>query len=172
MLARLFEVRETRGKGKGLFSRELMPKGTAVFIECLACSKITKTGFQLLPEDDKNFILKYGYAKADGSYLVPCDEIIYLNHSCKANTLDSGHGFDIVVRDIAKGEEATYDYRLFHDSDDLSFQCLCRENVCCGTVRCVHPPLEELARFWSRRVDSALKCISNVSQPLGKKLPI
>ena len=54
---------------------------------------------------------KYGYTKADGSYLVPCDEINYLNHSCNASVLDSGRGFDIVVKDIAKGEEATHDYR-------------------------------------------------------------
>jgi hypothetical protein len=26
--------------------------------------------------------------------------------------------------------------------------------------------------YFEQRVDSALKCISNVSQPLGKKLPI
>lgn len=48
--------------------------------------------------------MKYGYAEADGSYLVPCDEIIYLDHSCNANTLDFDRGFDIVVRDIAKGD--------------------------------------------------------------------
>jgi hypothetical protein len=104
MLARLFEVSETRGKGKGLFARELVPKGMAVFFECQPCRNITKTSFQLLPEDEKNFILKYGYAEPDGSYLVPCDEIIYLDHSCNANTLDFDRGFDIVVRDIAKGD--------------------------------------------------------------------
>jgi uncharacterized protein len=105
MVARLFEVRETRGKGKGLFARELVPKRMAVFFECQACmQEDNKTGFQWLPEDEKNFILKYGYAKANGSYLVPCDEIIYLDHSCNANTLDFDRGFDIVVRDIAKGD--------------------------------------------------------------------
>lgn len=69
-----------------------------------AMQEDNKDGFQLLPEDEKNFILKYGYAEADGSYLVPCDEIIHLDHSCNANTLDFDRGFDIVVRDIAKGD--------------------------------------------------------------------
>lgn len=43
MLARLFEVSEARGKGKGLFARELVPKGMAVFFECqpAAWEKIT-----------------------------------------------------------------------------------------------------------------------------------
>lgn len=108
--------------------------------------------------------------QADGSYLVPCDEIIYLNHSCNANILDSGRGFDMAVRDIAKGEEVTYDYRLFHDSDELAFQCLCGEQVCCKTVRCVNPPSGELANFWDARIRSAMESMNEVYQPLGKLL--
>jgi hypothetical protein len=43
---------------------------------------------------EKRFNFKYGCRKADGSHLLPCDEIIYLNHSCNANILDSEKGFD------------------------------------------------------------------------------
>jgi nucleoside-diphosphate-sugar epimerase len=67
----------------------------------------------MLTDIEKCLILKYAYRKADSSYFLPYDEIIYLNHSCNANILDSGKGFDIVVRDISRGEEATYDYRSF-----------------------------------------------------------
>ena len=168
MLARLFEVRETGSRGKGLFAKLPVPKGTIVFFECQQCKKIQRDAFLQLAEKDRNFVLEYGYAKPDGSYLLPCDEIIYLNHSCNANILDSGRGFDIVVRDIAKGEEATYDYRLFGEGTELGFQCLCGEGVCCGVVRSVHPPPKELAGFWKERIDSALGCAGNVYQPLGK----
>ncbi|MEW6604130.1 MAG: SET domain-containing protein [Thermoproteota archaeon] len=120
MPARLFEVRETGDRGKGLFAKEFVPKGTIVFFECQRCVRISKGSFALLYEEEKAFVLKYGYTKPDGSYLVPCDGIIYLNHSYNANILDSGCGFDIVVRDISNGEEATYDYRLFHDSAELA----------------------------------------------------
>ncbi|AFU59121.1 hypothetical protein Ngar_c21910 [Candidatus Nitrososphaera gargensis Ga9.2] len=85
MLARFFEVGETRDKGKGLFAKELVPKGTIVFFECKQCKRISKD--DLLAEEEKAFVQKYGYTKADGSYLVPCDEIIYFNHSCNANIL-------------------------------------------------------------------------------------
>jgi SET domain-containing protein len=106
----------------------------------------------VIPIKEKSFIFKYGYKKVDGSYLLPCDEIIYLNHSCNANILDFRKGFDIVVKDIAKGEEATYDYRsFFHDSDE--FECICGEDNCCRIVRSIYdhnhhtPPSIELLEF-------------------------
>jgi SET domain-containing protein len=39
--------------------------------------------------------------------------------------LGADPGFDIVVRDIKKGEELTYDYRDFYD--DIKMQCHCGE---------------------------------------------
>src|SRR5919108_5970025 len=119
MLAKLFEVKDTGDKGKGLFAKEQIPKGTIVSFECQDCTRISKDDFELiLTNKEKSLILRYGYRKADGSYLLPCDETIYLNHSCNANILDSGRGFDIVVKNIAKGEEATYDYRFFFQDSD------------------------------------------------------
>jgi hypothetical protein len=122
----------------------------------------------LLAKDEKTFVQEYGYTKGDGSCLVLCDEIIYLNHSCNTNIRDSGRGLDIVVRDTARGEEATYDYRLFHDSDELAFRCLCGGNTCCETVKCVYPPSEELKSFWYTKISSTMKKMDTVYQPLGK----
>jgi SET domain-containing protein len=85
---------------------------------------------------------------------MPCDEVFYLNHSCNPKILDPGLGFDIVV--MAAGEEATYDYRTFHDRDDIEFTCLCRAESCCRRVVCVHPPATELREYWDLRLDSAL----------------
>ena len=114
MLTKLFEVKNTGNKGKGLFAKVPIPKGTIVSFECPKCLRISKDDFKfILTNNEKSLILRYAYRKADGSYLLPCDEIIYLNHSCNAKILGSEKGFDIVVKDIAKGEEATYDYRSF-----------------------------------------------------------
>jgi SET domain-containing protein len=170
MLARLFEVWQTRDKGKALFARAFVPKGTIIAFECQQCRRISQERFALLRKDERDHILRYGYIKADGSHLLPCDEIIYLNHSCNANILDSGRGYDTVVRDIAKGEEATYDYRVFRDRDDLAFQCLCGENSCCGTVRCVYPRPSALTIAWADKINSALKNMDEVRQPLKEKV--
>jgi uncharacterized protein len=141
--------------------------------------RMSKDDFEsILTNKEKSRILKYGYRKADGSYLLPCDEIVYLNHSCNANILDSGKGFDIVVKNISKGEEATYDYRSFffiHDSDE--FECMCDEDNCCKIVRSIHDHDHnhhsqpcELTKFWQSRVSTALSCIDKTCQPLKSRI--
>jgi uncharacterized protein len=179
MLARLlFELKDAGSKGKGLFAKDLIPKGTAVYFECTQCIRVSKDDFEsMLTKEKKSYILKYAYRKTDGSYLLPCDEIIYLNHSCNANILDSRKGLDIVVNDIAKGEEATYDYRIFFHSDEFEFECMCGEDNCCKVVKSIddQPQAQrsELMKFWKRRVDDALICIDKVEQqPLKDKLPV
>jgi uncharacterized protein len=179
MLAKLFEVKDAGDKGKGLFAKEPIPIGTIVSFECQQCIRISKDDFELiLTNKEKSLILRYGYRKADGSYLLPCDEIIYLNHSCSANILDSGKGFDIVVKNIARGEEATYDYRFFffffQNSDE--FECMCGEDNCCKIVRSIYdqhnPQRCEVLEFWKKRVEAALICIDKIDkQPLKDKLP-
>jgi hypothetical protein len=176
MLAKLFEVKDTAKKGKGLFAKEPIPKGTIVSFECQDCIRMSKDDFEfILTNNEKSLILRYGYRKADGSYLLPCDEIIYLNHSCNANILDSGKGFDIVVKDMSKGEEATYDYRSFFFHDPEEFECICCEDNCCKVVRSIHdqhnnPQRFELMKIWKRSVNDALICSDKVDQPLNDKL--
>ena len=178
MLAKLFEVEDAGYKGKGLFAKEPIPKGTIVSFECQDCIRISKYDFEfILTSKEKSLILKYGYRKADGSYFLPCDEIIYLNHSCNANILDSGKGFDMVVKDIARGEEATYDYRsFFFFQDPEEFECMCGEDNCCKIVRSVHdqhnPQRCELWEIWRRRVDDALICSNKIDQPLNESYRI
>ncbi len=94
MLAKLFKLKDAGGKGKGLFAKDLILKGTIVSVECTQCRGISKQDFELISTMEKRFNFKYGCRKADGSHLLPCDEIIYLNHSCNANILDSEKGFD------------------------------------------------------------------------------
>jgi SET domain-containing protein len=175
MLAKLFEVKNTGNKGKGLFAKVPIPKGTIVSFECPICIRISKDDFKsLLTNNEKSLILRYAYRKADGSYLLPCDEIIYLNHSCNAKILDSEKGFDIVVKDIAKGEEATYDYRSFFFHDPEEFECICGEDNCCKIVRSVHdqhnPRRFEVMKIWKKSVHDALIYSDKIAQPLNEKL--
>lgn len=80
MLAKLFELKGAGGTGKGLglFAKEPIPQGTGVSFECTQCRRISKDDFESIPTKEKSFIFKYGYRKVDGSYLLQCDEIIYL----------------------------------------------------------------------------------------------
>ena len=170
MLAKLFDVKETREKGKGLFAKEFIPKGTIVCFACKKCKVFTavELGYDTMSEAEKMKLLDWAYRQKDGLFVAPCDETRYINHSCNANVLGTEFGFDIVVRDIQKGEEATYDYRDFYD--DVKMPCMCGETNCCKVVTFVHPAPTELKEFWDKKINSALKLINEVKQPLNKAL--
>ena len=61
---------------------------------------------------------------------------MFLNHCCEPNCEteeDDGRIFITAVRDIAPGEELTYEYNL-HDSDDEPGVCHCGTAGCRGTM--------------------------------------
>jgi hypothetical protein len=170
MIAKLFEIKETKNRGKGLFAKKLIPKGTIICFECNNDKIIPKLEFDKLSNKVKGEILEHAYIRKDGSVLNPCDETIYLNHSCNSNILDAGKGFDIIVKDIKKGEEATYDYRVFYEDRSFSMNCSCGENNCCRVIRCIHPVPKELKSFWNKKIKESLSLIKKVEQPLKKEI--
>jgi SET domain-containing protein len=62
---------------------------------------------------------------------------MFFNHSCDPNceTEQDEHGriYISTVRDVAAGEELTYEYNL-HDSDEDSQDCYCSAPNCRGTM--------------------------------------
>ena len=168
MIAKLVEVKEIKGKGKGLFAKEFIPKGTIICFECIKCRTLSGIEPDKMSIKEKENLFNYAYRKKDGSFIAPCDETRYLNHSCNANVLGTELGFDIVVRDIKKGEEATYDYRDFYE--DIKMPCNCGEKNCCKVVTFEHPVPAELARYWKKEVDAALQMVNKVKQPLKEEL--
>ncbi|MDE3104898.1 MAG: SET domain-containing protein-lysine N-methyltransferase [Acidobacteriota bacterium] len=61
---------------------------------------------------------------------------MFLNHCCDPNCEteeEDGRIFIRAIRDIAAGEELTYEYHL-HDSDDSSADCSCGAANCRGTM--------------------------------------
>jgi len=165
MKAKLFEVKKVKEKGKGLFAKQFIPIGTITWFKCDKCREFTRQEIDSLSEKRRKFVFWHAYKTENGNYILPCDEASFTNHSCNANTLDSGKGFDIVVRDIEKGEEVTYDYRFFYDIDMV---CKCGEENCCKRVKSVHPIPEKLQSYWNSKIEPALRQIKKVPQPLDK----
>ena len=61
---------------------------------------------------------------------------MFINHSCDPNCESDNIGgrvFIVAVRDIAAGEELTYEYNL-HDSDEEDADCHCGAEKCRGTM--------------------------------------
>jgi hypothetical protein len=61
---------------------------------------------------------------------------MFINHSCDPNCESDNIGgrvFIVAIRDIAPGEELTYEYNL-HDSDEDEADCYCGAEKCRGTM--------------------------------------
>ena len=62
---------------------------------------------------------------------------MFINHCCDPNCEteqdENGRVFVTTVRDVAAGEELTYEYNL-HDSDEDNQDCYCGTPICRGTM--------------------------------------
>lgn len=60
-----------------------------------------------------------------------------VNHSCEPNAavrIDGTTATLWAVRDIAAGEEISFDYSTILDEDDFTMECLCGTPSCRGTI--------------------------------------
>jgi hypothetical protein len=121
------QARSTDYKGWGSFAIEPISKGEAV---------ASFGGFVTSKDELKNFDaerISRAIQISDDLYLVsgpnpePGDQI---NHSCDPNCGLMGATIVVAIRDIAIGEELSYDYAM-SDSDDYDeFSCECKSPNC------------------------------------------
>ncbi len=162
MIADLFVVKRSPkyGKGeKGIFAKQFIPKGTIVYFDCKKCKRLnTKKELAKLSKVELLFYNNYGRY---------CDDrMLYNNHSCNPNVMDFGNDVDIVVRNIKKGEEQTEDYRIFNRELHFDGGCKCGEKNCMKNTTYRSPASKKLRRFWDNEINTALKLVPYVKQPL------
>lgn len=147
-------------KGYGLFATRPIPKGTVTFVQ--DGLDIVISSEQLSGVDPKlqDYVEKYSYEDFLGNRVISWDLGKYMNHDDDANTLSTGYGFEIAVRDIEEGEEVTDDYRIFSTHHDLTFQ---NRNL---SLEEISPWPEHLIKDWDVRCLAALKTIGTIEQPL------
>lgn len=147
-------------KGYGLIALKDIPKGTVTFVQdgldiVIPQNKINKIDPKLL-----SYVDKYSFEDFMGNRIVSWDLGKYMNHDDQANTLTTGYGFEVAVRDIKKGEEVTDDYRIFSTHHDTSFSCEVKE------VEELRPWPAELIKLWDLKAHAALNVFQEVNQPL------
>lgn len=148
--------------GYGVVATDFIPLGTITYVKD-DMEIVLKEDHHLHFDDRyKDLIEKYSYTDADGSKVLSWDIAKYVNHSCECNTLSTGYGFEIAIKDIHPGEQITDDYGMFHIESEMD--CLCGADVC----RQVIGRNEFLANSgkWDNLVRQALGCFETVSQPL------
>jgi len=125
-------VRSSPIHAAGVFAIDPIPKGTRV---------LEYTGERMKHEaadalyDHRPYTYLFGFG--DGSHVIDGYGLaMYVNHSCDPNCEteedDQRHVWISAMRDIAAGEELTYDYFLYDGDGDAP--CTCGHANCRGTM--------------------------------------
>jgi SET domain-containing protein len=100
------------------------------------------TGERISPEEGDNRYehreVTYLFGMEDGKTVIDGHGMAaFINHSCDPNCETDeieGKVWIIAIRDIAPGEEITYDYNLYGGSENDPAPCFCRARGCRGTM--------------------------------------
>lgn len=80
----------------------------------------------------------YLFCIGEGDYVIDGDSVAaFINHCCEPNCETDEfdeHIWIIAQRDIAAGEELTYDYNLYDGDDDDEAPCHCGAKQCRGSM--------------------------------------
>jgi uncharacterized protein len=129
------EVRESIIKGKGVFAKKNIPKGTrlAIFGGTLMLIDEIKN----LPEHLKKYTMQIEerFVLGPPQNATEPDETDYFNHSCEPNSGFEGQMFLVAMRDIKENEEITFDYAMVVSESvgsDIVFEmeCKCMSRNC------------------------------------------
>ena len=148
--------------GHGVFATAFIPKGTIVYVIDPLELTITPEQFEAYPEILKSSIDKYSYRDAAKNKIVSWDYAKYVNHCCDCNTMSSGYGFEVAIRDIQEGEEITDEYGMFNIECEMDLHC--NSGVCRKKLR--KDDFDHYHKEWDGKVLPALQQVFNVDQPL------
>lgn len=149
--------------GFGVFAAAFIPKGTIVYIKDPLEIEISEEDPRLLDPEMLRIIERYSYIEPTGNRVLSWDLAKYMNHSCEPNTISTGYGFEIALRDIQKGEQITDEYGLLNIEKNMP--CGCGAAACRGWVR--QDDVERHGSHWDDKVRGALARYTSVPQPLA-----
>lgn len=160
--------------GHGVFATRAIPCGSIVYVQDALDIVITQHDPRLNDPRYGKTIERFSNLDENGNRVISWDIGRYVNHCCQANTLSTGWGFEIAVRDIAADEQITDDYRLYNYA--LSNPAALNEVVCpysfsgCARTLALTAP-ETLIADWDAHIRSALHSLRAIPQPLWAYLP-
>ncbi|NJN25959.1 MAG: SET domain-containing protein [Cyclobacteriaceae bacterium] len=148
--------------GYGVFATEDIPEGTIVYVKDSLELVITPSDFRSQTSEMKEVIEKYSYIDENGNRIISWDFAKYVNHCCNCNTMSTGYGFEIAIRDIKKGEEITDEYGLFNLQEEMDL--LCGEACCRKKV--APSDFDTYYKQWDQIIKKSILKLFEVDQPL------
>ncbi|CCH50226.1 SET domain-containing protein [Pseudodesulfovibrio piezophilus] len=150
--------------GYGVFATADIPRGTIVYVKDQLEIELSEKDFNELDDDHKTIADKFSYIDEKGIRILSWDHAKFVNHKCDCNTISTGYGFEIALRDIHEGEEICDDYGLFNLEEIIPLECNCPN--CRKALR--PDDLERYHEVWDVKIISALNKVTAVHQPLMK----
>lgn len=140
MLSPRIEIRGSDIEGRGLFAREPIAAGEFIWRKDANERAYSQAEIDAMTADERKNFYNYSYQTGpDEFYGTPGgkagDDADYMNHSCDPNTWFEPDQSMTARRDIAAGEEITYDYATSEARADFTLQCRCGSLLCRKTVR-------------------------------------
>lgn len=148
--------------GCGVFATHFIPKGTITYVRDPLEIELSQTSYELLEPRYQAIADKYSYVDEYGTRIISWDHAKYVNHCCDCNTISTGYGFEIAIKDIKEGDEITDEYGLFNMKQEMTLSCACRN------CRKVLTPFDVDIYYaaWDRKIKRAIRELRHVAQPL------
>ncbi|MBR9920772.1 MAG: SET domain-containing protein [Bacteroidetes bacterium] len=148
--------------GYGVFAAEDIPEGTIVYVKDSLEMVVSPTDYLIHSAEMRDMIDKYSYLDPEGNRIVSWDFAKYVNHCCNCNTISTGYGFEMAIRDIKKGEQITDEYGIFNLDKEMSL--VCGESSCRKQIR--PSDFDNYYREWDQRIQKSIGKLFEVEQPL------
>lgn len=148
--------------GYGVFATQFIPKGTITYVKDSLEIEISPTQFMQHQKEMQTVIEKYSYIDERGFRILSWDFGKYVNHCCQCNTMSTGYGFEVAIKDIQAGEQITDEYGVFNLTEEMNLEC--------GNVNCrkkISPnDFDTYYKNWDEKIQLALPKLHQVNQPL------
>lgn len=148
--------------GYGVFAKANLPEGTITYVKDSLELSVSPTDYLMHSAEIQSVIDKYSFKDENGCRIVSWDFAKYVNHCCNFNTISTGYGFEIAIRDITAGEEITDEYSIFNLDKPMK--------VDCGAPSCrkvVNPEdFDKHYAEWDEKIIGSLQKLFDVDQPL------
>lgn len=148
--------------GYGVFATDFIPEGTITYVKDSLEIVITPDDYLKHTPEMREAIDKYSYIDAKGDRIVSWDFAKYVNHCCKCNTISTGYGFEVAIRDIYPGEQITDEYGIFNS--DVEFDLICAEEGCRKKI--TFDDFDLYYEDWDKKIRKSLPKLFEVEQPL------
>lgn len=148
--------------GYGVFATRFIPRGSITYVKDSLEISVSPAAYTKLSPEMQAAVEKYSYIDERGQRIVSWDFGKYVNHCCQCNTISTGYGFEIALRDIEPGEQITDEYGIFNLQYQMDLRCdqaNCRCTIGPGDFDRYYPE-------WDEKIKAVLPGLRKVAQPL------